>query len=371
MARRRIKAAKITHISLVPRGANRMPVIFKADDQTLDVELLIKTGDDFLEKGELTALVYAPEQRDTQGDIASAEVIKTMMYDAARDGVSIDVRHDGVALNKTQAYVAESFLVQKGDPRFEGIKTYDGTVVDPMGSWGVVLKIDDPVLRQKYRDGEWTGVSMGGTAEVVSEKSDGMAEQVIAALTQALGISPNTEDIDMTKDELTAVLKESNEALAKSIVTGVKELVATKKEEEKPAKKEDHINDPPPKKKKAPVAPIFKGDMTDSDALVAHQRKLALFTLRKDVDWADGESVAEYAENLIAFKEEFGDLTEEDKGTVTGKPKKPKTNQTASAKEGEDGFFEGVSKEDLDLAKVGHEMADWSNKERNLTIAAA
>jgi len=181
-------------------------VIFKADDQTLDVELLIKTGDDFLEKGELTALVYAPEHRDTQGDIASAEVIKTMMYDAARDGVSIDVRHDGTALNKTQAYVAESFLVQKADPRFEGIKTYDGTVVDPTGSWGVVMKIDDPVLRQKYRDGEWTGVSMGGTAEVVSEKSDGMAEQVIELLAKHLGVT--TEDIDMTKDELSAALKE-------------------------------------------------------------------------------------------------------------------------------------------------------------------
>jgi hypothetical protein len=369
MARRRIKAAKITHISLVPRGANRMPVIFKADDQSLDVELLIKTDDSFMEKGEVTALVYAPEQRDTQGDIASAEVIKTMMYDAARDGVSIDVRHDGAALNKTQAYVAESFLVQKGDPRFEGIKTYDGTVVDPMGSWGVVLKIDDPVLRKKYRDGEWTGVSMGGTAEVVSEKSDDMAEQVIKALTNALGISPNTEDIDMTKDELTAALKESNEALAKSIVEGVAKAMTPKKEE--PAKKEDHVNDPPAKKKKALPAPIFKGDMTNSDDILAHQRRVALFDLRKDVDWADGDSVAEYAENLLAFKEEFGDLTDEDKGTVTGKPKKPKTNQTATSKEGEEGVFEGVSKEDVDLAKIGSQMADWANKERNLTIAAA
>jgi len=341
-------------------------VIFKADDQTLDVELLIKTGDDFLEKGELTALVYAPEHRDTQGDIASAEVIKTMMYDAARDGVSIDVRHDGTALNKTQAYVAESFLVQKADPRFEGIKTYDGTVVDPTGSWGVVMKIDDPVLRQKYRDGEWTGVSMGGTAEVVSEKSDGMAEQVIELLAKHLGVT--TEDIDMTKDELSAALKESNEALAKSIVEGVKELVATKKEDP-PAKKEEDKEEP--KKKKALVAPIFKGDVTDSEALVAHQRRLALFNLRKDVDWSDGDSVAEYAENLIAFKEEFGDLTEEDKGTVTGKTKKPKTNQTGTSKEGEEGFFEGVSKEDIDLAKIGHEMADWSNKDRNLTLRTA
>ena len=381
MRRRRITAAKITHISLVPRGANRMPVIFKADDQTLDVELLVKASDDFDTKGELTALVYAPEQRDSQGDIASADVIKEMMYDAARDGVSIDVRHDGVALAKEQAFVAESFLVQKDDPRFEGIKTYDGVAVDPVGSWGVVMKVDDPALRQKYRDGEWNGVSMGGTAVVASEKSDDMLTRVIDEMAKRFGVTDDAntnEDFDMTKDEMAAALKESNADLAKSIVEGVGTLV------------KEHLNAPPekkgeakgaettkaetkePPKKPAPKAPVFKGDPTDPEALMKHQRALALFNLRKDVDWDDAASVAEYTENLAAFKEEFGELTEDDKATVNGKPKKPATNQpVGTAKEGEPGHFEGVSKEDTELAKIGSEMAEWSNKQRGMATATA
>ena len=300
--------------------------------------------------------------------------------------MQIDVRHDGVALNKTQAFVAESFLVQKDDPRFDGIKTYDGAVVNPVGSWGVVMKVDDPVLRQKYRDGEWNGVSMGGTAVVASEKSDDMIERVIVAMAERLGVTDDAntnEDFDMNKDELTAALKESNVALAKSIVDGVGTLV------------KEHLNAPPEtpeekkkaettaataaaeaeaaaKKKKAPKAPVFKGDPTDSEALMLHQRALALFDLRKDVDWDDAESVTEYTENLAAFKEEFGELTEEDKAVMSGKPKKPPTTQpVGTAKEGEPGHFEGVSKEDTELAKIGSEMAQWSNKQRGMATATA
>ncbi len=377
--KRRITEAKITHISLVPRGANRMPVIFKADDQTLDLEMLVKAD---IEKGELTAIVYAPESRDTQGDIASAAVIKDMMYDAARDGVEIDVRHDGVALAKNQAFVAESFIVQKDDPRFDGIKTYEGQQVDPTGSWGIVLKVDDPALRQKFRDGEWNGVSMGGTAVVESEKADDMTERVVNAMAKALGIT-DTEDIDMTPQELTDALAKSNESLAKSLLDGIKtvitELVPKKAAahindgDKKPATDDD--DDKKKKKKKAKqTAPAFKGDMTDPDDILTHQRRIALWDLRKDVDWSDSDEVAEYGEALAAFKEEFGDLTDDDKATVSGKAKKVVSNQSVGkADDGDDNecHFEGVSKEDADLAKIGAEMAKWSNEQRGLATAAA
>jgi hypothetical protein len=373
MARRRIRAAKITHISLVPRGANRMPVIFKADDQTLDLDMLVKAD---MEKGELTAIVYAPETRDTQGDIASAEVIKDMMYEAARDGVQIDMRHDGAALKSNQAFVAESFIVQKGDPRFDGITDYDGNAVDPEGSWGAVIKVDDPVLRQKYRDGEWNGVSMGGTAEVVSEKSDDMIEKVCGALAKALGVESDSDtngEIDMKPEELDAALTKSNESLAKSIVEGVKAVVAEIVPTKKAATTEgDGDKKKEPVKKSGPKAPIFKGNPLNPDDIMAHQRRLAVHTLTKDTDWGDSESVSEYMEKLAEFQQEFGEFTEAEVAAVSGKPAtRPGTNQPVSTKKGDEaGTYEGVSKEDQDLAKIGADMAKWCNRERGFEPAA-
>jgi hypothetical protein len=341
---RRIKAARITHISLVPRGANRMPVIYKADDQTVDLEMLFKASED---QGELTAIVYAPETRDSQGDVASADVVKQMMYDAAKEGVEIDLRHDGVAVNKENAYIAESFLVQKGDPRFEGIKDYHDNPVDPAGSWGVVIKIDDPVLRQKYRDGEWNGVSMGGTAVVESDKSDDGVERLLAGMSKLLNDTDHQGDIDMTPEELTAALEKSNETLATSILAGVKELV----------KSDDTKKEEAPKKEE-PAAPVFKGDPFDEEAVAAHQRKVALFAITKDVDWTDPVSIGEYQAKMAEFKEEFGDV-EPEKKTVR------RTNRVVKDQAEEaDMVFEGVSKEDQDCAKIGLEMAQWANKSR-------
>lgn len=369
--RRRIKAAKITHISLVPRGANRMPVIYKADSQMLDLDMLVKAGEDFMEKGELTAIVYAPESRDSQGDIASADVIKEMMYDAARDGVEIDLRHDGAALNKDQAFVAESFIVQKGDPRFDGIKDYEGNAVDPTGAWGVVMKIDDPVLRQKYRDGEWNGVSMGGTAVVESEKSADDVERVLAGMAKLLNggdSDTNTEgDFDMDAKELAAALKESNDSLAKSIVDGVKEAIT----EVLPSKKQDDAatNDKPEETKKQEIpAPIFKGDPTNEEDVLNFQKKLALHKIRTETDWSDPASVGEYLAKMAEFKEEFGDIEPEQ----TPKSRRTaKTSQPVNKGESPDFVAEGVSKEDMDCFSVGSEIAKWANEQRGLSPQSA
>ena len=75
---RRFRKAKINFVSLVPLGANQMPTIFKegAAGDNLEMSLLVKEAKTRIEKGELLACVYAPEIRDSQGDIASAEVIR-------------------------------------------------------------------------------------------------------------------------------------------------------------------------------------------------------------------------------------------------------------------------------------------------------
>src|SRR5262245_61425397 len=114
---RRIKKAEITRVALVPRGANKLRALYKDDG----VELYPLTKFD-QEKGELLALVYLPDRVDAQGDFASQDAIVSMAHSHMRNGAELDLRHGDKALTKEQAYVAESFIVQQGDARFDSWK---------------------------------------------------------------------------------------------------------------------------------------------------------------------------------------------------------------------------------------------------------
>lgn len=178
---RKIKKAKISFISLCPKGMNQMPVLFK-EDGTVRFDTLVK-GD--ASEGELTAVVYVPDRPDKEGDFAPRKVIKEMAYEYLRDHRKLDLRHDGKALRPEQAYVAQNFIIQKGDPRFANLKDYNGQAVDPEGGWGMVIKIDDPKLQQLYKDGKWKGVSMFGTAELEateSKEDKGVLQKIMDAI---------------------------------------------------------------------------------------------------------------------------------------------------------------------------------------------
>lgn len=224
---RRIIEAKITHLSLVKRGANRLPVIYKSDaaKDNIDIDMLVKASADFDEKGELIAVVYAPELRDTQGDIASQDVIRKAMHDAMKTGIKIDMSHDGKELTKDQVYVAESFEIQKGDPRFADMKDRDGNAVDVTGGWGVVMKITDPAVRKLYRDKTWEGVSMLGDGKVVMEKAD-TVDLFFDRLGKLLKTNePSTGELDMNEADLKKVLDERDDKLTKSITAALKDVL--------------------------------------------------------------------------------------------------------------------------------------------------
>lgn len=163
---RKILRAKITHISLCRRGANGIPVLYKAesDDSALVrfPGLLSKMDDE----GILTALVCAPNHVDNEGDVADAEAVKQMAHDFIANGANIDTAHDLQPLKPEQAQLCESFIVQKSDPRFQDWKDTAGNVVDAEGAWAVVMKIHDPEQRRLYREGVWDGVSLFGPAIV-------------------------------------------------------------------------------------------------------------------------------------------------------------------------------------------------------------
>jgi hypothetical protein len=245
-----MKKARAQFISLVPRGANTLPTFYKSEDG-FEIRTLLKASDD---AGEITAVVYAPEVTDSQGDVASADVIKDMAYAFQKEGGQLDMRHDGKIIDKTRAYVAETFIVQKGDERFSSMKDYAGKPVDVTGAWAVVVKVEDPELRALYREGGWQGVSIGGFGEFEAP-----------------------EGTSMTKEELAGAF----EALGKQLLEGLKQAA------------------PAPVTKEAPaVVPVFKGDPSDLKAVRAHRQALQKQALLAQVDWSNAESVAAYEAEL-------------------------------------------------------------------------
>jgi hypothetical protein len=364
--RRRIKKANISFVSLCPRGKNRMPTLYKADG-SVEFETLIK-DEGFEAKGELTAVVYAPEVRDTDGDVASVEVIKQMAYDYMKDGGKLDVRHDGKALTQEQAFIAETFLIQKGDSRFQNMQTDDGVVVDVTGGWAMVVKVDDPELRKAYGEDGWGGVSIFGKAKVEVEEDKAAEEtnRIVKALAKkVLGVSSD-EEIEMTKEEMAQFHKENNAALSKSITDGI--LAGLKKEPE--VKPEGDIK---PKDIK------FEGDPTNADDLKKHYAKINKAQLMESVDFNDPDALKKHMASLEKSKGEGdgeGDKGETDEvkalrkqlDAALGKSSQPSKEKGEGEGEGE-ADFTGLSKEEVEGFKVGSKMAAFSNRTRGFIAA--
>lgn len=312
---RRLKSAKIKFLSLCSQGKNQFPVIFKSDDR-FEIEPLLK-DDDFESKGELTAVVYAPEVVDAEGDVASSEVIKQMAYDFMKEtriGTGIDIRHNEIAVPKEHAYVAESFIIQKDDPRFNPFKNTKGKTVDVTGGWGVVIKIENEELKKKYKSGEWNGISMGGLGEKEIESSEDPVEKVFKLLLSHL--NPKG-DIEMTTDELKQALKESNESLTKSISEALVKAIETKKSPEKSPE-----SSPP----KTPEIP-FEGDPTLAEDIKKHLEKIEL----AKVNWSDPVQVQRYLAKIEKAKQTSMEGTSSNVPFVSNDPEQQTTKVSKGA----------------------------------------
>lgn len=290
-----------------------MPVVYKSDS-TVQFSTLTKFDD---ERGELLAVVYLAEHRDSQGDIASTEVVKDMAYSAMRDGVEIDVMHDGKPVGRDKAYPAESFLITKGDSRFAGWKDNTGAEVDLTGAWATVVKIDDPALRERVKSGELAGVSMAGIAEVEAEKSDddepptwfqkALAAIGLGALTKA---ADGSAEEDMKPEDIEKIVASAVAQVAKAMKPEptaeekakaerdalVKDVVAEVVKALKPA---EGGGKPEGKAEEKPEGDdVFKGDPTDAKAVRDHLTKVKVAKLRAAVKWEDPTSVQDYLTKL-------------------------------------------------------------------------
>jgi hypothetical protein len=263
LAMKKIKRAKITCVALCRRGKNGLKTLFKSDkaggdEGTIEMQTLVKG--DRIEEGELLAVVYAPNKPDSDGDFAEASVIKKMQRDYMRDFQEIDIEHEGEKLTKSQAYLAESFIVAKGDERFKNWKQYDGKPAgDLTGAWGAVFQIDDPALRKAFREEGWDGVSLFGTAAVEQVDTKAASQRVAERLSAALG---KKDKIKMDKEELLALLKAHTEEI-RTLLKG-----SVKTEETKPAIKAEI------------VPPDFEGDPSNPVDLEKFEKSMRVYELK-------------------------------------------------------------------------------------------
>lgn len=312
--KREILKAKIGFISLCPAGANTIHTIFKADGKNESIELAT-ISKDMDEQGIITCVVYAPNMVDSQGDMASAAVIKDFAYDFAKNGGDIDIRHNEKALSREDIFIAETTIIQKGDMRFADMKDYDGNSVDVTGGWGVILKIEDENLKKLYRSGEWGGISMGGMmmTKDISEDS-----KLIKVLKDLLGINNNSNklkqktdktetDMDLTKENITDIAKAVIEANA--IVTAETEKIA--KEAAVKAAKEG------PKLGLGYPLPKIKDNATDEDRMT-HLKTLKMYELSEKVDPSDYTAIFKFEETCkeIAASKDLAETIKKQEGST-------------------------------------------------------
>jgi len=369
-SRRRLKKAEISRISLVPRGANQMPVFYKSEDDgnSFDFQTLLKL-DKMEESGELLSIVYAPEIRDSHGDIASADVIKDMAYRFAQNGLGeIDLRHDGKELSKEQAWVAESFLVQKDDARFGGMKDYSGNEIPSLeGAWATLIKIEDPQIRKLFTEGKWNGVSMHGGGifqedDTIDKADRNRLQDLIDKLASHLGLSKGhashnlsiSGDIEMDKSELIALLKENNEGLVAGISKAFADAIKPVEKAAAPIEKTEE-------KPAAKAAPVFKGDISKQEDIRLFSYQKQRYEIEKSMDATDPESVLQASEQLADLDKDFEDIAELRKSTP------PARRRAAPSNAGErDNHFSGIDKEEASCIEAGKKMAAAVNKSRGL-----
>ena len=300
---RRILKAKISFLSLCPRGMNHIQTVYKTDDggeHKISLAMVIKDG--MSEQGELLAVVYAPDMVDGEGDTATAKVIKEFAYDFAANGAGIDITHNEDVLPVEDAFIAESFIIQKEDSRFADTKDYDGNSINVTGGWGVVLKIANEGLRTAYREGEWGGISMGGLMLVDSDESE--MSKLAKMLSNFITGKSKTNKSNKSNAENTMLVKEDKTRIA-TLVTETMSTV-NKEASEAAAKKAKEAEETSSKKKGLGlIAPVLKENPSETE-IKQHVKNLQIFNISEAVDPGNVSSVMEYEvakQSIIEGKE--------------------------------------------------------------------
>ncbi len=165
-----LKDVQVLFLSLVDKGANNRTIIWKADDKQKPViERTVPILKVDAEKRMVYGVVYAPDEEDAHGDFMTAEEIEKAAHNfmKARRTTNIDKQHDYEA---DEGFVAESWLIRKNDPLFPN---------EPEGAWAVGIKVENDETWQQIKDGEITGISMGGFGKRIEKGFPSTSEEII------------------------------------------------------------------------------------------------------------------------------------------------------------------------------------------------
>jgi hypothetical protein len=175
-----LKDAKITHISLVDKGANGRPfaIIKEEGKEPVQKSIVIAKADKA--KQIVYGVVYEPDVVDAHGDFMTAEEIEKAAHAfmESQHTHNIDKQHD---LEADEGYVVESYIapvdMQLGDQEIK------------KGSWVAGVKVTNAETWAAIEKGEITGFSMWGVGKRVKVEdapSDTDSESVEKGLLHAI-----------------------------------------------------------------------------------------------------------------------------------------------------------------------------------------
>jgi len=191
-----LKNMQISFISLVRKGANNRTIIWKsADEPPESRNVAIAKIDD--EKRMVYGVVYSPDEKDLQGDWTTAQEIEKAAYDFMRS-LSLHNVDRSHSWTPEGAYVAESWLIRKGDELFPAEKP---------GSWAVGIKVEKPELWAEVKKGDISALSMVGSGEREDREIEKSEKSILDAIRKYF--NKKGEEIVMDKTEVEKIVKEA------------------------------------------------------------------------------------------------------------------------------------------------------------------
>jgi len=176
----KMKDAKITHLSLVDKGANGVPfAIVKASGKdAIQKQVQIAKVDDT--KHVVIGVVYQPDVEDSHGDMMDAVEIEKAahLFMEGQHTYNIDKQHD---LDTDKGYVVESYIAP--------CDMEIGDQVIAKGSWVAGVKVTDDATWEDIQKGEITGFSMWGVGKREEVEEDtAVSKGLMKRIAKALGL---------------------------------------------------------------------------------------------------------------------------------------------------------------------------------------
>ncbi|KHL94555.1 terminase [Paenibacillus sp. IHB B 3415] len=176
----KLKDAKITHISLVDKGANGVPfaIIKVAGKNAIQKQVQIAKIDD--DKRIVKGVVYQPDVADAHDDqMDEVEIEKAAhLFMEKKHTYNIDKQHD---LEADKGFVIESYIAPCD------MMLGDQQIVK--GSWVAAVKVTDDDTWEAIKKGEITGFSMWGVGkrEEIEEEEE-VSKGILNRIAKALGL---------------------------------------------------------------------------------------------------------------------------------------------------------------------------------------